>query len=942
MGASYTVTGGVFLWSTSGLKLPHNATWWSVGQPSANSNEDCVAVAMSQRLTHYDCGRRNAFLCQHESKQQLTVMDPCYPLNDATYFNGKCMKTINTSLPWEAARSWCESLQPGGRLLEMFTEEERVESGLYGAQYEKLWTGGHDPLCNKTFVWSRSPAVVIDNNTWINNEPNNAYSREDCSCLVPSGLLNDVTCGNIIFSICQNLNGTTTDPGTIVQNISVNGRSFQLIKILQNFTQAQMFCESRNGTLAELLTSSDMSVIASNFIVNTEYRMNPCDSIFPGSIYISGQCFKYYNSQVTWQEANLFCLLNDSHLAEPHTSETQRKLVYYIRHELSAWLGANDVKVNRAFRWTLSTLSVSSQFLQLSDTTGHDDYILWYNTPDNVSWVDWPGEEKHGFLCQKAAVAPNPQRHVAVLPKLSNSGSMRSYVQVTTSYSRYVMYVTFREVYDVGIENVTPVPLVPPTGITFTLSGRLMLPATESGEMSRGPDFRLSRGLSRGPDIRLSRGLSREPDFRLSRGLSREPDFRLSRGLSREPDFRLSRGLSRRIGRFNRESNIINTSRISLGEVVNLNLRANLDGAYVYTTQPTSVYLGSVGKETGGIFYDSTFDEVLPLKFIGSEYFTFPASAPNFANTCLTTLLPSTAWRNRYDMMVPPSNYVTQLCIIVETNLTQYIHSSQISVSLVCQRIEGTIFSGCTQILPTNITDLHIQLTDQQKSFGAYMVSVAQSSAFCHPVGVAGNVILGHFTTFQHQEYLQYLLKPQQPDACVDDVTTYGPSPTHELTTELDLTSEATSDTTTSDTTTDLPTEVTTYTTLSVDDISTDVTTPTVHPSTSVDATDTTLSVSVSTVTEDIKVISKEKIASIKRTLYVDPHNISAFRRTKLSAQDRRFSSSIIGGSGIALLIVPFVIVILSDLTYFLRSCGEKTQAWVAQIMKTDVVSKVT
>ncbi|KAH9504523.1 hypothetical protein Btru_063033 [Bulinus truncatus] len=545
IGASDTVTEGVFLWSTSGLKLPHNSTWWIVGQPSPNNNEDCVAVAMSQRLTHYDCGRRNAFLCQHESKQQLTVMDPCYPLNDASYFNGKCMKTINTSLPWEAARSWCESLQPRGRLLEIFTEEDRVESGLYGAQYEKLWTGGHDPLCNKTFVWSRSPAVVIDNNTWFKGEPNDAGPGEDCTILEHSGLMNDVQCGYVTYSICQYLNGTNIDSGTTVQNISADGRRFQIIQKMQNFTQAQMFCESQNGTLAELLTSSVMSVIASNLIVDIPYyigatdseiegrfvwsknrstvrlnwwsyleptaagqpeccveivtttaklndnhcnntnnficqidRTNPCDSIFPGSIYISGQCFKYYNSQVTWQEANLFCLLNNLHLAEPDTYETQSKLVYYIRHELSAWLGGSDVKVNRAFRWTHSTLGVSSQFLQLSDTTGHDAYILWYNTPDNVSWVDRPGEEKHGFLCQKAAVASNPQRHVAVLPKLSNSGSMRSYVQVTTSYSRYVMYVTFREVYDVGIENVTPVPLVPPTGITFTLSGRLVLPAT--------------------------------------------------------------------------------------------------------------------------------------------------------------------------------------------------------------------------------------------------------------------------------------------------------------------------------------------------------------------------------------------------------------------------------------------------------------------------------
>ncbi|KAH9504526.1 hypothetical protein Btru_063050 [Bulinus truncatus] len=61
-----------------------------------------------------------------------------------------------------------------------------------------------------------------------------------------------------------------------------------------------------------------------------------CQSIFPDSVYDFGHCFRYFDEQLSWDNAQKYCLSLNSHLVESETPQIQKLLTEYLDSKTAA------------------------------------------------------------------------------------------------------------------------------------------------------------------------------------------------------------------------------------------------------------------------------------------------------------------------------------------------------------------------------------------------------------------------------------------------------------------------------------------------------------------------------------------------------------------------------------------------------------------------------
>lgn len=69
----------------------------------------------------------------------------------------------------------------------------------------------------------------------------------------------------------------------------------------------------------------------------------------------------------------------------------------------------------------------------------------------------------------------------------------------------------------------------------------------------------------------------------------------------------------------------------------------------------------------------------------------------------------------------------------------------------------------------------------------------------------------------------------------------------------------------------------------------------------------------------ELKHLMREDIKHLEKELKVNSNGTSSFRRKKTSANDERKASAYVGVVGIFVLIVPVVLMVVSDLSYVLK-----------------------
>ncbi|KAK6963738.1 Lectin BRA-3 [Biomphalaria glabrata] len=991
-------------------------------------------------------------------KSQLNVyVDRCFPWRDADYSDGQCLKMFNLTTNWTSAQATCSNIH-NTSLVEMLNENDRLRLSAYSRRLgiDQFWVGAQDTYTNRTFYWVTTPSVTIAPNQWARSGP---LTGQRCVAITASLLLDYVSCTSELYYICDtagllglntrlipslvvaNFNGSQAvckglggslaevSDSTILKTLSsplqnnrlyyVGANDFKSTGTFEWIRQQKIipsnwwetnepsvsanYCVSMSSR-SSLLTASDCN--SSLPFVCKIALGNICSTYLPGAVYGFGQCYKYFDLQLSWSMASLYCLKLNSYLAEPETAQMQTFLQDYLQNR-TGWIGANNLNIKSQFRWAVSNRTMYTGFTFLNDNTGSSNYVLWrYTTGAGVVWEARTGQELNGFVCQTAPTALNSRFYVAVMPQLYNGSSLQGQLQVTSSNAD-VIYIRFKVSYNKSSQNTTILPLAPRTAVNFLVDENVFLATPDIYdryiEVNSSQPVTIVQYLSNQSMVQASSTLVYPLDM-YNTGASLTSYLLTSNLLSKNAtdnhvtvtSTSSAKNEIQLIFQGQNTSEILlvgnspvnfclfdklNKSLDALYQSVLVKTSSNLDGAYLYSTQPFIVHLSTPEQVSlNQMTLDSTLDELLPLQYIGREYFiiqtenfqtvssikclaaynwtsitivssvvksvvlhsigvtyetalntslvssyvygnvsfyvyqTFSTLKGSQQDVCVTSLLPSSLWRYEYDFARVSNVHTIYMYIILETSLTSDIVTSYWRVNWKCQNISGTQYSGCSSLLPSNITYLHIQLKNKQKTFGSYVLAQSSTASLCHPMGIAEiNLSLTTQPLFQHQVYLQHL-QAQKNSVCIKESST--------------LTSDITTWFTSAPTVNTSTEKATTYSTS--DATLAGVTGDPINTSTKVLSeclciSSTAAATTHRTVEEGIEAANK-----IVTELKMNPKNVSSYRRTLTSALDQRRSSEAFGAAGVIIIAVVIAVFVISDVTYlwqFIHSFSHKDLA---------------
>ncbi|KAH9504531.1 hypothetical protein Btru_063089 [Bulinus truncatus] len=352
----------------------------------------------------------------------------------------------------------------------------------------------------------------------------------------------------------------------------------------------------------------------------------------------------------------------------------------------------------------------------------------------------------------------------------------------------------------------------------------------------------------------------------------------------------------------------ITTSLDSLYQSLNINMKTHLDGTYLYSTQPVQVLLAAT-EVSGSVWLDPDYmgmscdsdymcmscDSDNMSMSCDSDYMGMSCDSDNMGmscdsdymgnhqDVCVTTLLPSSLWRDEYQFNQVSDSITATVYIIVDVSMTHDIDTGAIIVAWSCQNITGTSYSGCYSALPNTITYLHLQLTNRQRPFGAYVVGSSQVSTFCHPLGITDWIHFGSGNQFHHEDYLQYLADQ------------------HKCDNKLGL------DQTGGNTGADSGVSPSLNVSTTVRDITTkDTATPAAGAPPSSDVITNTSSQGSPS--------GRDQADAIFAFLKVQRQSLSSFKRTLTSAPDPRLSVMVCGFTGVAIVSSVFILLTMGDL----------------------------
>ncbi|XP_043940710.1 hepatic lectin-like isoform X1 [Protopterus annectens] len=114
-------------------------------------------------------------------------------------FKNKQYFLTNNTLPWDQAKSWCESK---GAKLAVITSQEQQDFIKSITNNNRYWIGLSDHVKEGDWHWIDGTDYKSNVKFWKPGEPNDS-GDEDCAHIWTNGLWNDVPCSMKYTSICE-------------------------------------------------------------------------------------------------------------------------------------------------------------------------------------------------------------------------------------------------------------------------------------------------------------------------------------------------------------------------------------------------------------------------------------------------------------------------------------------------------------------------------------------------------------------------------------------------------------------------------------------------------------------------------------------------------------------------------------------------------------------
>ncbi|KAK0069348.1 hypothetical protein Bpfe_001530, partial [Biomphalaria pfeifferi] len=342
----------------------------------------------------------------------------------------------------------------------------------------------------------------------------------------------------------------------------------------------------------------------------------------------------------------------------------------------------------------------------------------------------------------------------------------------------------------------------------------------------------------------------------------------------------------------------------------------------IISTSNSSVVLSSIGET-----YELLINKDTAYSLHGNKHFYAYQINSRKTGTrqdlCVTSLLTPNVWRYEYDFVRVSANHTVYIYIFAEMNVSSDIVPSDASVRWTCRFVPGTRYMGCTTVLSSSVTYLHIELTNRQRPFGAYVLGYGLTSSFCHPMGIADVAQSLNLEPFQHDSYLQSLQDRDQ-SLCSKVITTTSSSSdfindTTSGVIPLETTSEVTPSDATLVATPSVAVAVATTADESIVSTSSDVETIQFESTTSTSTTKTSPKVTTRKTTPKTTQSIRQRIDALVSYLKLDYHKLSSYKRTLISVSDTRISPKVFAGIGMFLVLTTVTMLAYKDLVKIVR-----------------------
>ncbi|XP_055865353.1 uncharacterized protein LOC129922667 [Biomphalaria glabrata] len=899
-----------------------------------------------------------------------SVSVPC--LNDISQIsvNGKCFKVFKNTTNWNGAQGFCIKNFYNGKLAEPITQNELnaiyklVDVVRNGALNFITWIGANDLEVEGHFVWA-SDNSTLNPALWGKSTPDNwlnpyTNERENCVSLFVnenSTRLNDASCSLNYSLICQSDPCDTYLPGSLFSD----SKCYKYYNYDLTWEKAQQYCLYANSHLAEPYTDTLQVVINSYLYNRTAWiggRNKDCSSTFKWFVsesivssnftnfttFVKGSCL---NTSLLWNN-----VVNTSSWKARNELETHAFVCEKAITSLNT----------RIYLALLPSLSKTSpQWGHLQATTNFSDMI---------------------YVRFKSS---NNSENVTILPLTPTFKSVRFIVDENlflTSSDVYYRYVRVNSTQPVTVvlyimdQTRTSTTLVYPEQIYFSnlFKPTSYLPLSALSQLT-ADDMSLtvsSESLFLN-NITLILNNWCTPTWvmvgTMSVNLNNVENITVNQlTLYQTLNLNLHTNLDRTylystqpvkvsLGTIGLISNLITydstleemlpisyigTSYVGMSALLpGTQTKIKLQAVYNWTliniisSSNSSVVLSSIGDT-----YELLINKDTAYSLNGNKHFYAYQINSRKTGTrqdmCVTSLLSSNVWRYEYDFVRVSANHTVYIYIFAEMNVSSDIVTSDESVRWTCRFVPGTRYMGCTTVLSSSVTYLHIELANRQRPFGADVLGYGPTSSFCHPMGIADVAQSLNLEPFQHDSYLQSLQDRDQSICSNVITTTYSISTSSDLinyTTSSVIPLETTSEVTPTDAalvaTPSVAVAVATTAEDSIVSTSSDLETIQFKSTTSTSTTKTSPKVTTRKTSPKTTQSIRQRIDALVSYLKLDYHKLSSYKRTLISVSDTRISPKVFAGIGMFLVLTTVAMLSYKDLVkigrYFKTLCKTKS-----------------
>lgn len=117
-----------------------------------------------------------------------------------------------------------------------------------------------------------------------------------------------------------------------------------------------------------------------------------------------GRCFRYFATQMTWADAELYCVSKGANLVSIHSHEEQNFVRHLIKNvdpsEGFAWIGLTDIQKRGAWMWSDGS-AVDFVLWNIADTdpNNNEKQCIFSNYDIVFQWGGSPCLYSHAFVC---------------------------------------------------------------------------------------------------------------------------------------------------------------------------------------------------------------------------------------------------------------------------------------------------------------------------------------------------------------------------------------------------------------------------------------------------------------------------------------------------------------------------------------------------------------